>query len=529
MRIKFFYLLIGAFCLFTTVDAQPNFLRAVTIGVNSSYSDTDADGKQVFFTIGDSNCDGRGTTLGPTTSAGTTYLWNSTDLTEITTADISNGGAGNGTMWKQFALNYNARTGFKPVFVQEGSGGSNFYPDGDLNNWYSSGGNLYEPAKNEAKACLAYLGLTRLKGIIINLGINDLRAGTTLSNVQLGINSLVARLKADFPGVPIMFFQMGRSETVAFDASSYAIRGYLIDAAKNNINVWLLNGPNTGVGLTGSYNGDLLHYSQQLNNQLGAMVDRFFANKDTYSKWATSIISSMFDDLSSTRKTAIQTFIDAEIANGNYWKMEYFGYFKTTVQENCFIDWSFNGYLFNNTSITFSANSYLSSNGTSNHYAYTFMSGVSNRNASQTDFINGVFVLDNLTASGTSATLFGGGNATSLLSVGQNTTPAQTWRANDATISTYTTEGSFVDGNFYGTGRNSGTKYLYKNSTQVTSASVASTGTNNTVLPLLGAFNNNGSISSRISAQYQYFVCAPLTTFDLSSFLTNANALVAAW
>lgn len=502
---------------------------------NFGQTDTGLNGEQLFINIGDSNSDGRGTTLGPNTSAGTFYNWNGSSFTEITTTDVSNGGA-NGTYLKQFAVNYNARTGFKIYLVQKGSGGSNFYPDGDANNWYTTG-DRYVDMRTEARKAMTALGVTKPKAIFVTLGINDNRAGTTLNLIQTGVNSLVSRLNADFPNTTIIFNQVGRSEVgspsgeESFAGRLYAIRGYLIDAARNNTNVYLLSGPTTAIGFgTGMYNVDLLHYNQTLNNYIGAQLDRLLLNKDSYSKWAACVQSSMFDDLSTIRDQAIATFVDAEIANGNFWKYEHFTYYKTTVQENCFVDWTFRGYIFNNTSITFTANSHLSSNGTSNHYAYTYLSGINTASgASSTDFINGVFVLDNITASGTSATLFGGGTAATLISVGQNTTPAETWRSNDLTISTYATEGSFVDGNFYGTGRNAGTKYLYKNSTQASSASVATTGANSTVLPVLGAFNNNGTVSSRISAQFQYNIAAPLTTFNLSSFISNANTLIASW
>lgn len=509
-------------------------ILAANGGRNYTQVETGPNGEQVFLNIGDSNADGRGTTLGPNTTAGTFYNWNGSGFDEITTTDVSNGGA-LGTYLKQFAVNYNTRTGYKIHVVQKGSGGSNFYPDGDANNWYTTG-DRYVDARTEAREAMVIAGVTKLKAIFITLGVNDNRANTTLSLIQSGVNSLIARLTSDFPNTPIILNQVGRSEVgspssgeESFGARLYAIRGYLIDAAKNNTNVYLLSAPITGIGLSGSYKADNLHYEQVLNNYIGAQLDRLLMNKDSYSKWAACIMSSMFDDISSGRKTALATFVDAEIANGNFWKMEFFAYFKTTVQENCFVDWTFRGYIFNNTSVTFSANNYLSSNGTSNHYAYTYYSGINTANASATDFINGVFLLDNLTASGTSATLFGGGPTSTLISVGQNTTPAETWRSNDATISTYATEGSFVDGNFYGTGRNGGTKYLYKNSTQVASASVSVVGGNSTILPVLGAINSNGTITSRISGQYQYLIAAPLTTFDLPSLLTNANALVASW
>jgi hypothetical protein len=513
---------------------------AASIGRNYTTTDTGPNGEQLFINIGDSNSDGRGTSLGPTTSSGTCYKWNGSSFDEITTTDVSNGtGVGSpfGTYLKQFALNYNARTAYKVYLAQYGSGGAEFWPNGDNNNWYTTG-NLYANMKTEAREAMSAIGVSRPRAIFITLGINDFRSANSTTDILTGINSLVSRLQSDFPNVTIVFNQMGRAETgvpttggESFSARAYTIRNYLIDVAKNNSNVYLLSGPTTGIGMVSTmYNADLLHYSQTLNNHIGAQLDRLLLNKDVYSKWAASVTSSMFDDLSTSRDAAIATFIDAEIANNNYWKFEFLSYQKTTIFENCFVDWTFQGYLFNNTSIIFNANESLESNGTSNHYTFTYLPGVNTKSASNTDFLAGVLIYDNLTASGTLGIAFGGGTTTNQFFVGQNTTPNETYQAGDGTTSTYSTETSFVDNNFYIAARNGGTKYLIKNSTVSTSTALASTTANSTVFPVQGARNNNNTIAQRMAAKYQVlFVAGPYSTFDLSGFVTHMNTLIAAW
>lgn len=499
------------------------------------FSDTTGDGKQVFLAIGDSNGDGRGTTLGPTTISGTMFLWNGSGLTTITTDDISNSGPTEGTLYKQFALNYNARTSFNPVIVQQCAGGSNFYPDGDNNNWYTSG-TLYAAAKTEADDCLTFLSLTKLKGIIVTLGINDNRAGTSLADILTGITSLFSRLRTDYPGVPIIINQVGRSEVgvpsngeESFGSRLYAMRRYLFDEANNNALTYLLAAPIAGIGISGHYNADNLHYSQTMNNFIGAQIDRVYLNKDTYSKWTSCIASSFYDAIGATRTALIDTFILAEIANGNFYKYEFFSLFKNTTQNNCFVDWSFQGYLFNNTSVVFTANDNLSSNGTTNNYAFTFIGSISNRSASQTDFITGVKVKVNSTAQGTLACVLGGSDGADVIAAVQNTTPALTYRCSDATINTTTADLKFIDAHFYALARNGTTKLLVKDSSTLASTTQASTGAVS-VLPVIGALNNNGTIQNRINAQFEYLIAAgPYSTFDLSGFITNIGTLLAGW
>jgi len=109
--------------------------------------DTTDDGKQAFLIIGDSNADGRGVTI-PTVAADTLYLYNGVDLTEVTAQTVANNGD-YGSPWQQFATNYKSLSTRKTVLIQKGWGGSEFYPNGDNTNWYTSG-DLYQPAVDAA-------------------------------------------------------------------------------------------------------------------------------------------------------------------------------------------------------------------------------------------------------------------------------------------------------------------------------------------------------------------------------------------
>src|SRR5215204_2425590 len=148
--------------------------------VRRSSADTTPDNRQGFLIIGDSLAGdtSSNTVLGPTTASNTCYLWNGSGQTMLTTQDINNAGAIYGTSWKQFALDYYTATGLKPFFVNRAAGGSEFYPNGDTNNWSTTGA-LYSPSVTDANNALAFLGVPRFRAIFVRLGHNDASSANT--------------------------------------------------------------------------------------------------------------------------------------------------------------------------------------------------------------------------------------------------------------------------------------------------------------------------------------------------------------
>lgn len=477
------YILVLILCFTSCQKDDMQFTQHGIIGSVSASGDTSPDGHQVFGIIGDSNADGRGATI-PTVSSGIFYDWNGSSYDEITTQSVSNDDNTKGSIWQQFATDYNTATSYKVNILNGASGGAKFYPDGiDNNNWYTSG-TLYSAFTTEMAQALAARGLTKPKAIFINLGINDVRVGTSQANIETGVTSLMSRLTTDFPGVPIIMLQIGRTESDAHTVALYDVRAYLVTTSRNNTDVYLLDGPTAAIAISGGYNGDNLHYSQTTNNAIGSCINRWFQNS-SYAKWPRSIIASMFDDLSTTRKDLISAFVSAQITSGNFWLLEHLSVYKTTTQNNIHVDWSFLGYMFNNTTISFTANSHIASNGTSNHYAVTFNAAVNDSRASQDDFVHAVKVKTNNTAQGTLCCALGASDGSDIIAVLQNTTPALTYRANDATINTTTAELKFGNDALYGLARNGTTKYLIKDAGTLASTTQASTGTMNQ-LPTFG-------------------------------------------
>jgi len=496
--------------------------------------DTTADGKQVFLIIGDSKAAGSNNTggPGPTPTANTVFQWNknTSQIVQITNTDVLSIAAGQGSPWPQFGITYNSNSGFKPVFVPMAVAGSKFSQITDTNDWSTAGAN-YTPAITQCDACLTSLGLTKPKAILVRLGVNDIRNAAVLANIYTDMDSLVSRLTAKYPGVPIVFTMIGRNETTAFDARNYGVRGKLISIALNNPDVHIACIEASFIS-TGMMGADNLHDSLAMGNEVGRQMAEWF-NNGAYSKWGRTIISSQYEVLTSNRKTLVDNFVTSQINSGRWNKLELLCFGKTNVKNSIYIDWSMFGYLFDVTSAGWVQNSHISTNGSTTRYGYTFVPGYNNSRASQNDFIIMTKLKTNNTASGVLATLFGSGNGTSIISIGQNATPNLTYRANDATLGLYTTEGVFIGGNWYGTGRNpdggdANPRKFYKNSTIIKQDAIASV-TPNTVIPSLGAFNNNGTFSSYINAEFECLFAAQYAGFDIAAFQTDVDTLLNNW
>lgn len=480
-------------------------------------------GEQLFWWIGDSNADGRGTTV-PTVGSNILYNWNGSSYDMITTQAIDNDtdpGDDYGGSYQYFATAYNTTFGKKILLVNSAKGGSAFYADGG-DHWSGSGAlDLYQPAKTVVLAALANKGLTKPKGIILNCSINDEIAGTSAANYGTAAQTLLTNLATDFPGVPVLVMIPGGNGSSNLSTSLYTLRRTIIDLIEANANAYPLM---TGCQFIENafMNGDNLHYANSGLQMWGNAINRWFINSAITNKWARFVVSSHFDELSANRKTLTANFITTQYNNGNWFKLEHLGSGRTTAVQNLGFDWTGLGYMFR-TSAGFSANTSISSNGTSSYFTSTFRPDISIRAASPTDFIYGGYLITKSTANGTAGTMTGGSNGTASVAIGQTTT-ASIYRANDLTNSVGT-EAGLAAGNVYSVFRNGTTKGLIKGTTIDASVTQASTGTENLFLRI-GANTNNPTINSFFGGTYGFWYAAKYSTFDLSGFLDGTGGFM---
>lgn len=475
----------------------------------------------VFGVIGDSNADGRGGSI-PSVSPDTLYKWTGITWDEITTQAISNDGI-SGSIWQQFATDYKANTGRSVLVVNGGSGGSEFYPNADNNNWYITG-TLYSAWKTNM---VNALGGHTPKGIFINLGINDIRAATSLANINTGLSSLITRLTVDFPGVPLIFIQLGRSESVANNSLIYGVRKAIRDAAVANANVHICGAAASFITVSGGYNVDNLHYSQATNNALGSMLSRWYGNS-AYTKWTRSIVSSLHDEIGTTRKGHIETWMTG--MGDDYFLLNGFTSFRTTTANNTLLDWTFIGYQAS-AGNTFTANTSIGTDGTiAQSIAVSFIPNIyAVGGLGQNDFRYGVRIATVGTIAGTAAIMSGqdGTTGTAIRIAQGNLTSTTNFRSNTST-STNGTEQDLMPNTLYAVARNGTTEQFYRNKTLDVSGTKASSGATDAALRI-GAGVVAGVLAFPFSGTYLYYFCSPYTGFDYDNFFDTTEALMTAW
>lgn len=496
-------------------------------------------GNGIFGVIGDSNADGRSTTI-PSIASGRLYNFVSGSFVAITTQGVANGGAIYGSMWQQFGVDYFTATG-NPVYLVNGaSGGSNFYPDGDTNNWYSVNGTLYAAFTAKMASALSVRGETLPQGIFVNLGINDARSITSAAesylNFQTGVTSLFTRLTTDYPGVPIYVIIPGRAETPTYsynDANFYGVRQTIRNAAQSFTDVIIMASAlkwvdETTMGTGNSYMADGLHYDQPMNNQLGSICSRI-VNSTITNKWARGVVCSRFSDYSGTFADVLATRITNLVTSGDYFKMEPTVLTVSPSQDarDCLQDITFlsNAVLFGGPTVN--SDHCLSFNGTSQYMSVIYIPQWFNQSgAGQDNYVIGARLISRTTASGVSASLLGRAVGTTQTRVIQTIVPSVAWYPSRNTAETWSGGDTSLQNVFYAVARNSGTGYLYKSSTQVDSAVSASAGVLSSTMITM-AFDNGGGTTQYLGGSLGYHMNSAFN-IDLAYTLTQLEAIIAA-
>lgn len=240
-----------------------------------SRNDTNGSNQQAFLIIGDSIARGTSNGVGPTPSAGTVYEYFGSVI-EVGSDDLEE--AVTGSQWPKFGIDYNAATGFKPVFINKAEGGSEFSPYLDNNNW-STSGTRYALAQTAAANCLAALGVTQLRAIFIVLGVNDARGTSSLTQIQLDVDSLFNRLQDNYPGTPVYMVNVGRTESAISNARIDAVRSYITSAVNGNALFKMAFDLRDYANDNPEYYGaDNLHLNQTGYDALGAELASFYIN-----------------------------------------------------------------------------------------------------------------------------------------------------------------------------------------------------------------------------------------------------------
>jgi lysophospholipase L1-like esterase len=482
--------------------------------------------KELFLIIGDSNADGRGSSI-PTVPRDTLYDWNGSSFDEITTQTVANDGA-YGSAWQQLAIDYKANTGKAVAIVQHAIGGSEFFPNGDTTNWYTSG-DLYTPAKDAALAAKSAIGASVVK-VIICLGINDIRGAQVVANIETAILSLQSRLTTDIPGCEIYWILPGRDETIGYSSSSgkhQHIRRIIVNVALDaNNHVATQTLPYATWGLM---QGDNLHFTQTGYNLMGSQIARYMASSSSYNRHTRSIIGSLKNDISTAKKDAINTFVTF-FGSGFTGTVDSFYCLVGSDYDNKLVDWGF----ISAPSITGTltdATAGVTTPGNASNYIRTNIyqdTALNVTRTTNTDYAEFVKTGTVTTAAGTSAFLFGKTNASRSSRTYQAADGLHV-QSCDGTDNVYATETKFANNAVYSVARNGTSKILKKDSTDVVSVVQATTGTMSDRDSFIGTINNAGSAhASGINAQFKAYGLIQLSDVTWANFVTELNTLLTA-
>jgi hypothetical protein len=286
------------------INAIGNFIGVTipTSGESDPY--TTADGKQLFAIIGDSLGGTSDTGPGPTPTSGTVFEWDGSAEAEVTNADLA--AANNGSPWPQMGITYNASSAKKSVFIDNHVPGSEFSPNGDNNNW-SSTGTLRAAAETKIDSAVTNYDVIP-KAIFVTLGSNDLRGSVAIATILSDIDAFFTWITTKYPDTDVLIMQVGKTDQAGGSpntegtARAHQIRARIKQNVINNTRVHFYgNG-----GTLPTY--DALHWTQVGNNTAGNMAARWLLNP-SYSKWARSIIASQSVDISTARKDLIEDFV----------------------------------------------------------------------------------------------------------------------------------------------------------------------------------------------------------------------------
>lgn len=512
-------------------------------------------GSDVIWTMGDSISRGNSDAVGETPPIlGSVKQWDAgnSNLRDITNLDLLEPVAAGaiGSQWPRFGITYYERTGRVPVFVNCGVGGSAFFNPSAGFSWYTND-TLFSNALTKVQNCLAYMGKSAPRYVIIGSGYNDTVQGHALDFTY--ITSLVDRVLAAFPGVEILFtLPFSNSASIATYANLtrlYQIRKWIKSL------MWLY--PTVGIcgdlsvihSWGSGFQADNVHLNEGGNAFLGDKSAIGLTAGNQYHKYTRGVISTMYWRISTTRKGWLDTFIttletaglleqlDSLLVPANAGDDTDGVGWKNCIQDFAFIsnhspadtlnytDYTYQGYFpdgladaerISNTPITLAVDKANLSN----------------------DFFVGIYLASNAVSSGTAAAPFGvrESAAGGIVLMRQNAAGNIGVFAGSTVETTDATETAFTSG-LYWLARNSGNQLFGKDTTTKQNAAVAAAALSpvaNVRGLSIGNYNSNGTIQLRWAGGVKAFVIAKWTTIsssnNLSSTFKNAlDAFLADW
>ncbi len=490
--------------------------------------DTTGDGKQIEVWLGDSRALAVGESVGPTTLAGTAYEFVSGAEVQLTTADVST--AAVGSQMKKYALDRNAVSGRKPVFVCQGYSGATVRDEGSSNNWASTGVNR-AAAIAAVNSALAHYNLQKPYRINVIIGINDVKNGTsTNAQIDAAFVDFLNWIEATWPGVIIKCTQIGRYASSQIDDRTMAFSKALKREAIARANLYIVGNLNSYFSWNlykTSPGTEPLHLLQAGNDKLGEQSARFEKYYDLgYTKWTCQVMAAHFNDVGTTAAAKWEDIMTNK-ATG-YLTRDKVGLYAVTAPEDIYVDFALMNLTINNGSAVHTPGVGIACNPTGSKYLNTTMNPSFNViNATQDDVCFGFKVVTN--GHGTATGYAFGAQDAVIGHLFFQATNAVRVTVSSLTATVYTTDTKFQDNTWYSGYRSAasgaGCQGIRKAGTSVQSSNVTSTGLLS-VTSFLGARNNNGAVSNIMTISYATDHFGSNNNFNEPQWITDINALL---
>jgi hypothetical protein len=510
-----------------------NKIQNINGGIAASFSNQAAqnqinqadetwDSKQVWMVVGDSKAAGFNSdnVLGPTVTAGQMWQWNRSlsAVTAVTNSDVLYV-QNKGSQWPDFGIQYYSNTsGKQVVLVNNGVGGTNFYSTSKpaTDSWYTNG-SLYANAKSRTNACLTYLGLTKVKGVIILLGVNDINQGEAIDSIKKSIPSLIDRINADYGTPQIYISNPGISSAISSSRGIIAKEIKKLQTTYSNVHWWFnerqlyANGGSTAIP----------HFNSQGNTQFGRALANYVTDTESDRDVRRIRNGHFYTNPNSTKLAAYKTFILAEKAAGNWDKIQSlqikkgdtrFDVLNDVAGIACPTDDGF----------TFTANANIETDGTS-AFANTYFYPVYDDVSGQDDVLVAVGIGTVTTSAGTVGTLFGT-SVTNRLQLHQKSNSTIGFYTNTNTEAVYSGITKFANNKDYALRRNASSfQELLENNVSVQTSSQGSTGVGGGSIWL-----GSQGLTEKMQVQYNYFLYTTNTGFNFSTFRSDIATLLSA-
>lgn len=461
------------------------------------------------------------TTYGPNTPTGVALKWNGSSWTDVATTDFNNQVGVYGTSWKQFSLTHYTTKSRGTQLVNGAAGGSEFYPNGDNNNWYTSG-TCYDAFKTKMTAALANTGKSNPDVLILWLGTNDITAATSLADITTGAQSLISRLQADYPGVRILIQSTAvDGATTGMTTRKFGMKKIFRDLEDSITEVELFANADS-YSQRGYSNA--IHFTQDGYNAAGDQAARCF---DSPFAKQTRVALSQYDSyIGSTKESAWDTFITWCIAN-NCWKttsLDSLAIYVSDTHKNLWNDFT-NMQTPLNSNVDFNVKESIGiAGGSAKYIVDNLVQTFGLRNTTTTDYYEGCKVHTNSVAGGTAAELAADSTSGTRRRIMQSTTPSIIVNTNTSTNMVHTASFTAIPNNaFLGWGR-TGTTEEFLRDGAVVQTRTSTIGTPSANGLRYGGMTAGSTWTGKIQCTYRL----KHTGVDIAAFQTHLATLLTA-